>query len=124
RTIAEDTFVGDDRAVLFVIGPEHRAFLEAAGWTKARVRAYLYPRLTAPHTRGVGASDELGLQPTGGVTESSFWLPRPEGVLIAGAGGPGLALSWIFYPHLAAIVSAECGGDRMVTGERARVSRE
>jgi hypothetical protein len=108
RPISDDQFAGDDRAVLFVLCPEHRDLLIAAGWSKRRVREYLHPRLVAEHTHGAGIEDNWGMVPMGGLNESRFCLPRAEGVLILGAGGRGLSASWIFYPHLAAAVSCPC----------------
>jgi hypothetical protein len=39
------------------------------------------------------------------VQESTFGLPNPEGLLVVAAGGAGLGLSWVFYPHWSAAVS-------------------
>jgi hypothetical protein len=105
RPIFADDFVGDDRTVVVVIGPEHREVLIRAGWTKSDVRSHLHAGFTAPHTRGPSSPDIWGHELTGGPTESSFWIPKVEGVLVVGAGGPGLGLSWILYPHLSTAVS-------------------
>jgi hypothetical protein len=105
RPIFADDFVGDERTVVVVIGPEHRDLLVRAGWTKSDVRGHLHTRFTAPHTRGEASPDIWGHELTGGPTESSFWLPKIEGVLVIAAGGPGLGLSWILYPHLSTAVS-------------------
>jgi hypothetical protein len=45
------------------------------------------------------------MSPLGGPTESGHYLPDPAGILIVAAGGPGLNLSWILYPHLASSIS-------------------
>jgi hypothetical protein len=108
RPISDDQHAGPDRAVLFVFCPEHRDLLIAAGWTKQRIREYMFPRLVAPHTHGEGIEDTWGMVPVGGVGESRFCLERPEGVLVFGAGGRGLSTTSIFYPHLAAAVSCQC----------------
>ena len=108
RPISDDQFAGPDRAVLFVFCPEHRDLLIAAGWSKQRIRDYMFPRLVAPHTHGAGVEDTWGMVPVGGPGESRFCLERPEGVLVVGSGGRGLSASWIFYPHLAAAVSCPC----------------
>jgi hypothetical protein len=63
----------------------------------------LHRRLTAPHTRP--DDDRWGNHPAGGPTQSTFAIPTPDNVLVVGAGGPGLALSWVLYPHLASSVS-------------------
>lgn len=110
RPISEDEHAGEDRAVLFVFCPEHRDFLIRSGWSKQRVREYLFPRLVAPHTHGAGIEDTWGMVPMAGVGESRFCIPREQGILIVGAGGRGQSASWIFYPHLAAAVSAACTG--------------
>jgi len=111
RPITRDAFLGDTRAVLIVVGPEHREMLEAAGWSKADLQAYLFPRLAAPHTRvsAPGArgesADGQGLHALGGPEESCFELTKPENVLIVAAGGAGSNLTWILYPHIAAAVT-------------------
>lgn len=89
REIRQDDWLGEERNVVLVIGPEHRDFLDAAGWTKEDVRQYLFPRLTAPSAGH----------------EEKHHLYRPEGILIAAAGGRGMAESWILYPHLALAVT-------------------
>jgi hypothetical protein len=106
RPISRDAFLAENRTVVLVFGPEHRQLLEAAGWAKADVRAFLHPLLTAPHTRPPGRQETQGMSPLGGPTESSHYLPNPDNILIVAAGGPGLHLSWILYPHLASAVSA------------------
>jgi hypothetical protein len=107
RPIDTDHVLGADRTAVFVIGPEHRTLLVRAGWTKEDVRAYLYPRLTAPPTYvdEQGRPFGWGSGPEGGVAESTWALPDPKGVLLATAGGAGLGLSFVFYPHWSASVS-------------------
>lgn len=85
RGTAGDVWLGDDTNVVVVIGPEHRRFFTEAGWSKADVRAALWPLLTAPQQPG----------------EGTVKVAKPENVLLVAAGGPGMAESWIIFPHLA-----------------------
>jgi hypothetical protein len=112
RPISRDAFLGENRTVVLVFGPEHRRLLEKAGWEKQDVRSYLHPLLTAPHTRTGNQQETQGMAPLGGPTESSHYLPRPENILIVAAGGDGLNLSWVLYPHLASSVSTKIEQDR------------
>jgi hypothetical protein len=80
--VAGDRWLGDGNNVVLVIGPEHLRYLVAAGWTKGDVRSYLWARFF-----------ENGV--------NTVRLGRPEGMLIAVAGGPGMAETWILFPHLA-----------------------
>jgi hypothetical protein len=105
RPINPDQYLGDERTMVILIGPEHRRILEEAGWSKADVRSYLYPKLTAPHTRGEGEIDAQGLHATGGPTESSLAISAPDKLLLITAGGQGRQLSWAFFPHIASAVS-------------------
>jgi len=107
RPVHVDYALGLDRTVLIVIGPEHRALLEAHGWSKQQVRDCLYPLLTAPPTNvdDEGNPQAWGLGVEGGELESNIGLPAPEGLLLATAGGTGLGLSFMFYPHWSAAVS-------------------
>lgn len=111
RPVSRDAFLGRDRTVVLVFGPEHRRILGGAGWSKADIRAFLHPLLTAPHTRTEGQQETQGMAPLGGPTESSHYLPDPEGILIVAAGGAGLNLSWVLYPHLASAVSTRIDHD-------------
>jgi hypothetical protein len=85
RGTAGDVWLGDNTSVVIVIGPEHRRYYTEAGWSKADVRAAMWPQLTAPQQPG----------------EGSVKLAKPEGLLLVAAGGPGMAESWIIFPHLA-----------------------
>jgi hypothetical protein len=107
RPVHVDHALGGDRTVLIVVGPEHRSLLSASGWSKQQVRGYLHPLLTAPPTDvdPAGRPYGWGSHVEGGVQESTFGLPNPEGLLVAAAGGAGLGLSWVFYPHWSAAVS-------------------
>jgi len=108
RGISSDSNVGDDRGVILVFGPEHRDYLIAAGWSKQRIREYLFPGLTAPHEFGPEAGDLMGNVPIGGPRESNFNITKSEAILIVGAGGAGQAATWVIYPHLCAAVSTAC----------------
>jgi hypothetical protein len=107
RPVHVDHALGDHRTLLVVFGPEHRALLTANGWSKSDVRTFLYPLLVAPPTDvdSEGRAYGWGAHAEGGDRESTFGLPTPEGLLIASAGGPGLGLSYVFYPHWSAAVS-------------------
>lgn len=106
RPVNADEYLGDARTMLLIIGPEHRRLLRGAGWSKSDVRSYLYPLLTAPHTRP-NAIDRHGYHAPGGPTESSVELSKPESLLLLSAGGDGSNLSWTMFPHLASAVSIE-----------------
>jgi hypothetical protein len=85
RGTAGDVWLGDDTNVVVVIGPEHRRYFTEAGWSKADIRAAMWPLLTASR------------EPGDGIVK----LAKPEGILLVAAGGPGMAESWIIFPHLA-----------------------
>ena len=85
RGTAGDEWLGDDTNVVVVIGPEHRRYYLEAGWSKADMRAAMWPLLKAPQQPG----------------EGNVKLAKPEGLLLVAAGGPGMAESWIIFPHLA-----------------------
>jgi hypothetical protein len=82
---AGDRWLGEGTNVVAVMGPEHRRYLVDAGWSKADARAYLWPKLTAPPKPG----------------EGRVKLGTPEGLLLVAAGGPGMAETWVMFPHLA-----------------------
>lgn len=107
RPVHVDHALGDDRTVLVVFGPEHRELMCRHGWSKQKIREYLHPMLTAPPTDvdDGGRPYGWGTHFEGGVQESTFGLPKPEGLLIATAGGTGLGLSYVFYPHWSPAVS-------------------
>jgi hypothetical protein len=85
RGTAGDVWLGDDTNVVVVMGPEHRRYFTEAGWSKADVRAAMWPLLTAPQQSG----------------EGNVKLAKPEGILLVAAGGPGMAETWLLLPHLA-----------------------
>lgn len=85
RGTAGDAWLADDTNVVVVVGPEHRRYYTDAGWSKADVRSALWPLLSAPRRDA----------------EGTVKLAKPEGVLLVAAGGPGMAESWIIFPHLA-----------------------
>jgi len=81
RGVATDEWLGIDNTVMLVMGPEHRRFLVEAGWSKDDARAYLFPRLKEG--------------------ERPVRIGKPDGILIVGAGGPGMSETWVLFPHLA-----------------------
>jgi hypothetical protein len=85
RGTAGDVWLGDDTNVVVVIGPEHRRYFLEAGWSKDDIRTAMWPLLMAPQAEG----------------EGRIALAKPEGLLLVAAGGPGMAESWIVFPHLA-----------------------
>ncbi|HEX3332844.1 MAG TPA: hypothetical protein VHS57_00775 [Acidimicrobiales bacterium] len=105
RPIHVDRFVGEWRSVLFVVGPAHRRVLESCGWSKADVRSYLHPRLTAPHTFEPARPAVWGSEPTGSVGEYAFFLPRAENIHLIAAGGP-TSPTLVLYPHQSSAISA------------------
>jgi hypothetical protein len=80
--VASDRWLGDGNNLLLVVGPEHRRYFDAAGWSKDDIRGYLWPRFFENGENKVG-------------------LGRPEGLLIATAGGDGMGETWLLFPHLA-----------------------
>jgi hypothetical protein len=82
---AGDRWLGDGTNVVVVMGPEHRRYLVDAGWSKGDARAYLWPKLMEPQQPG----------------EGRVKLGHPEGLLLVAAGGPGMAETWVMFPHLA-----------------------
>jgi hypothetical protein len=79
-----DRFLGEGQNVMLVVGPEHQRYFVEEGWSKDDMRGYLWPKF----------------QETG-AGERPIMLGKPEGMLIAAAGGPGMAETWILFPHLA-----------------------
>ena len=110
RPIHIDWFVGDWRSVVILVGPAHRRVLESHGWSKADVRSYLHPRLTAPHTFEPERPAVWGSEPTGSVGEYAFFLPRAENIHLVAAGGPA-SPTLVVYPHQSSAVSAEIRAD-------------
>jgi hypothetical protein len=110
RPIHVDNFVGVWRSVVILVGPAHRAVLERHGWSKADVRDYLHPRLTAPPTLGPDAVNAWGVGPTGSIGEYDFYLPRKENIHLVAAGGPS-SPTLVVYPHQSSAVSAEITTD-------------
>jgi hypothetical protein len=86
---AGDRWLGDDTNVVMVIGREHQRWLVSAGWSKADIRSYMWPKLMAAPEPG----------------ERQIKLGHPEGLLIVAAGGPGMAETWLFFPHLASAIT-------------------
>ena len=86
---AGDRWLGDETNVVMVIGREHQRWLVSAGWSKADIRNYMWPRLMEAPKAG----------------ERPIKLAHPEGLLIVAAGGPGMAETWLFFPHLASAVT-------------------
>ncbi len=93
RGTSGDVWLGDDTSVVVVIGPEHRRFFLEAGWSKDDIRTAMWPLLMAPRQDG----------------EGFVKLRKPEGLLLVAAGGPGMAESWILFPHLAWAITEEVG---------------
>jgi hypothetical protein len=51
RPVNSDEFLADAPTMVLIIGADHRQMLRDAGWSKADVRSYLHPKISAP-TRG------------------------------------------------------------------------
>jgi hypothetical protein len=88
--IGGDPWLGDRHNVVLVLGTEHQRFFLEAGWSKAQIQEYLWPRFMAPTQ---GAHDRL------------VNIGHPEGILIVAAGGPGMGETWILVPHLALAIT-------------------
>lgn len=84
--LQRDEWAGDGRSVVLVIGPEHYRRLVTDGWTKESIADWMYPRLVAD---------------TAGKFDQKVTLASPDNIWIVTAGGPGIAQSWWFIPHLA-----------------------
>ena len=69
---------------VLVIPPENADIFVRDGWSKDDIREYLWPRFQNP-----------------GPGERPVMLGSPEGMLLVAAGGPGMAETWFFFPHLA-----------------------
>jgi hypothetical protein len=88
--IGLDAWMGERRNVMLVLGPEHQRFFLEAGWTKAQMQDYLWPKLVAPAT---------------GPNDRQVNIGHPEGILVVAAGGPGMGETWILAPHLALAIT-------------------
>jgi hypothetical protein len=86
RGIGGDPWLGEDHNVVLVVGPEHQRYFVEAGWSKADIQQYLWPKFQAP---------------TAGARDRFVNIGKPEGILIVAAGGPGMAETWLLLPHLA-----------------------
>ena len=81
-----DEWAGDGRGIVLVVGSEHQRRLLDGGWTKEQISEELWPKLTAETT---------------GKFDKRLALAAPDNVLVVAAGGPGIAQSWLLFPHLA-----------------------
>jgi hypothetical protein len=88
--VNHDEFLGDGRSILLVIGAEHQRRLVDAGWTKDQVQDHLWAPL---------------VEETRDVHDRRLDLAGPDNILVVAAGGPGMAESWLFLPHLSNPVS-------------------
>jgi hypothetical protein len=88
--VGHDEFLGDGRSIMLVFGQEHHRRLLDGGWTKERVQEHLWPLLAA-ETR-----DRY---------DRRLDLAGPDNILVVAAGGPGMAETWMFLPHLSNPVS-------------------
>jgi hypothetical protein len=82
-----DSFVGEARSVVVVIGAEHHRRLLAEGWSKESVQESLFERMSKPTVRKY---------------DSQVMIAGPDNVLVVAAGGPGIAQSQVIMPHLSA----------------------
>lgn len=88
--VSGDPWLGDRHNIVLVVGPEHQRFFLEAGWSKAQMQAYLWPRL---------------VEPTRGPTDRLVNMGHPENILIVAAGGPGMGETWLLMPHLALAIT-------------------
>jgi hypothetical protein len=91
RGMMRDEWAGDGRSIVLVVGEEHQRRLVDGGWTKESMQEYLWSPMVADDTAK---------------TDKKLNLAAPDNILIVAAGGPGLAQSWLFQPHLACPTSA------------------
>lgn len=87
RGVYADRFVAQAN-LLIVVSAEHQRYFTGAGWSKSDVRSHLWQRCQAS-----------------GENAKRIMLGGPEGFLIIGAGGPGHATTWLFFPHLARAIT-------------------
>jgi hypothetical protein len=85
RGLMRDEWAGDGRSIVLVIGEEHHRRFVLAGWSKERLQETLWPLLTAESTAKY---------------DNKLNLAAPDNIYVVAAGGPGLAQSWLFSPHL------------------------
>lgn len=85
RGVAGDRFLQNRADIVVVVGMEHMRIFAGAGWSKADMRSYVFPKLTAPRVKG----------------EGQVKLSDQAGINFVAAGGPGVPESWILHPHLA-----------------------
>jgi hypothetical protein len=87
RGIFADRFVGEAN-ILIVVSSEHQRYFAKSGWSKADVRRHLWDRCQAS-----------------GENARRIMLGGPDDILLVGAGGPGHATTWLFFPHLARAIT-------------------
>jgi hypothetical protein len=85
--MTDDDFLGESVGIVLAVGFEHMRYFHEAGWSKDQIQHYMWPRLAAEST---------------GPTDKRVGFPRPDSLLIVAAGGPGIAETQAFLPHLAA----------------------
>ena len=89
--------VGKGSQAAVVLGPEHTAALIEAGWTRARVRAYLAgaSRVTPAEIEAAGVFLEVGTQHdmTPGPDGKLPTVPNPDDIFLVTAGGHGAGWS-------------------------------
>ena len=79
--------MGSPADAVVVFGYEHARIMHDAGWDKARIRSYLFERLSVDH-------------PTGPLR-----VADPDGLLLVTAGGPGWDCSVLMPPHVGRAVT-------------------
>jgi hypothetical protein len=84
-----DAWLGDGLGIVLVVGPDHRRVYDAAGWSKADIRSYVWPRLQGPFS-----SSERPVQ-----------IGSPDGVVVVAAGGPGMPETHVLFPHNAYVLT-------------------
>ena len=89
-----DAWLGAGLGIVLVVGPDHRRVYDAAGWSKADIRAYIWPRLQAPFAD----------------YERPVLIGSPDGVVVVAAGGPGMPETHVFFPHNAYVMTEPVAG--------------
>ncbi len=90
KGIGGDHWLGDEHNVVAVMGKEHHRYFIEAGWSKADVQNYLWPRIH---------------EPSSGPGDRFCNIAKPEGILVVAAGGAGMAETWLLLPHLARAIT-------------------
>lgn len=85
-----DGMLGDQAAIVLVVGREHMRHFHAASWSKEAMQEYLLQRLLRPAT----SARDLPIA-----------YSRPEQLVFVAAGGVGMAETYALMPHHSAPIT-------------------